>query len=143
MIFQPSTLYLYLLILLLIIRLPKCTCYTITESISDTVSSGDVTFYTVESTHPIIVALISDDGDTDIYASPTHKNAKPSSENYEVSSTMCDTEILVLMMNRETRKYTLGLYGHVRYDQSKYRLFIIEPSTEDIRHYQVSILMSI
>lgn len=137
---QPSDLYLQCLVLLLTIKLPTCTCYTISESISDTISAGAVTYYTVESTRPTIVALISEEGDTDIYASPTHKNTKPSYENYEIGSASCGMEVLVLLMNRELKRYTLGLHGHVRYDKSKYKLFIIEPSEADIKRYQVCVM---
>ena len=138
-----SSVSLQSLALLFTITLPKFKCYIITESISDTISAGAINHYTIESMHPIIVAVISEEGDTDIYASPTHKNTKPSSENYEVISASCGMEVLLLVMNSEVRKYTVGLYGHIRYTKSKYKLVVIEPNEEDIKRYQVCVNLCI
>lgn len=116
---------------------PSAISFVITESLSESVSAGDVIHYTLASSNPVVVAVISNVGDVDLYASPTHINSNPNSDDYEISSTSCGLDILPLIMNQEIRKYTLGVYGHVRYEESKFSLFVIEPSEEDIKTYQV------
>lgn len=127
-----------LLPLLLILSLAMTTLsYQVTDAVSGTVTGGDVAFYQVTSTNPVVVVLISEEGDADLYASPTHVNSKPSSENHEINSASCGMDMLSLIMKPSLNKYSLGVYGHVRYDQSRFSLFFIEPSQEDIRSYQV------
>lgn len=94
-------------------------------------------FYQVTSTNPVVVVLISEEGDADLYASPTHISPKPSSENHEISSASCGLDVLTLIMNPNLRRYSLGVYGHVRYEESKFMIYYIEPNEEDIRSYQV------
>lgn len=117
--------------------IPSATSFLITESLSDSVSAGDVIHYTLAASNPVVVVLISDEGDVDLYASPTHLNSKPTSDSHEIGSTSCGLDVLALVMNEDVKKYTLGVYGHVRYDQSKFSLYVIEPSEEDIKSYQV------
>lgn len=117
--------------------IPSAISFVITESLSESVSAGDVIHYTLASSNPVVVAVISNVGDVDLYASPTHINSNPNSDDYEISSTSCGLDILPLIMNQEIRKYTLGVYGHVRYEESKFSLFVIEPSEDDIKTYQV------
>lgn len=117
--------------------IPSATSFVITESLSNSVLAGEVIHYTLASSTPIVVVLISDEGDVDLYASPTHLNSKPSSDNHEISSASCGLDILPLIMGEDVKKYTLGVYGHVRYDQSKFTLYIIEPSEDDIKSHQV------
>lgn len=105
--------------------------------LSDRIGAGEVRFYTVESRDPVIMALISDAGDADMYASLTSKNSHPSPEDYDYSSTSCGLDSTVLDMNKDRSKMTVGVYGHVRYDETAYRLYVISPSDEDIKRYQV------
>lgn len=111
--------------------------YHVIESISDTISAGAVIHYTLSSTNPMVVILVSEVGDVDLYASPTHMNSKPSSEDSEISSASCGLDVLPLIMSDSVQKYTLAVYGHVHYDKSVFSLYVIEPSREDIRTYQV------
>ena len=120
--------------------LPSILPYEISESLSGYVSAGEITYFTIESQKPIFVVLISQEGDADLYASPTYKNSKPSSDNHELSSVSCGLDILPMMMDNQVRKYTVGVHGHVRYDKSVFNLFIIESRDEDLRRYQVKTL---
>lgn len=123
---------------LLITVLPDAArSYTVHDAITDTVGPGEARFYTVESQSPLIVALFSDVGDADMYAAVTSHTPKPSCEKYDVTSTSCGLDVILLEMKNNVRRMTVGVYGHVRYDESKYRLYIIEPSQEDIMKHQV------
>lgn len=75
----------------------------------------------------------------DLYASPTHVNSHPSNEDHELSSASCGLDMLSLIMGSGVKQYTLGLYGHVRYEESKFTVHLIEPSEEDIKSYQVNV----
>jgi hypothetical protein len=129
---------------LLFTRLLSCAiAFTITESLSDSASAGSVLHYTLGSSNAVVVVLVSDVGDVDLYASPTHINSKPTSDDHEISSTSCGLDVLPLIMNEDVRKYTLGVHGHVRYDESRFSLYVIEPSEEDIRYYQVQYIVEV
>lgn len=116
---------------------PSAISFAITESLSNSVSAGHVIHYTLASSSAVVVVLVSDVGDVDLYASPTHINSKPTSDNHELSSTSCGLDILPLSMSESIGKYTLGVHGHVRYDESTFSLYVIEPSEEDVRNFQV------
>lgn len=128
---------LHILYLMFVWFIPSAISFTITESLSNSVSAGNVIHYTLASTSAVVVVLVSNEGDADLYASPTHINSKPTSDDHEIGSTSCGLDILPLIMSRDVGKYTLGVYGHVRYEQSSFSLYVIEPSEEDIRNYQV------
>lgn len=125
-------------LLLFSLLLTPALSYHITKSVSDTVGAGEVIHYTLSFSGPVVVVLLSDEGDVDIYASPTHLNSKPTSDDHELSSTSCGLDTLALIMSSALRQYTLGVYGHVRYQKSKFTMYVIEPSPEKIRNYQVS-----
>lgn len=124
-------------LLLLVCLLPSTLSFHIIESLSNSVEAGEVVHYTVAANNPVVVVLVSEVGDVDLYASPTHINSKPSSENHEISSASCGLDILPLLMDSDLKKYTLGVYGHVRYQESSFSLYMIQPSEADIRSYQV------
>ena len=109
--------------------------------LSEKVGAGEVRFYTVESRQPVIIALISDSGDADMYASSTSKNSHPSPEDYDYTSASCGLDVIVLGTTKEQSKMTIGVYGHVRYDETVYRLYVISPSEEDIKRYQVCVFV--
>ena len=106
--------------------------------LSDRIGAGEARFYTVESKEPVIIALVSDSGDADMYASLTSKNSHPSPGDYDYTSASCGLDSVVLDTNKDQSRMTVGVYGHVRYEESMYRLYVISPSEEDIRRYQVS-----
>ena len=137
----PSVLSLPSLLLVFSSIITTALSYHITKAVSGTVAGGDVAYYQVTSTNSVVVVLISEQGDTDLYASPTHINSKPSSDDHEINSASCGLDVLSLIMNPSLQKYSLGVYGHVRYDESKFSLYCIEPSKEDIRSYQVRLLL--
>ncbi len=115
--------------------------FYVTKAYSGAVPGGEVAFYQVTSMNPVVVVLISEQGDADLYASPTHINPKPSSDSHEISSVSCGMDMLSLIMSPSLRKYSLGVYGHVRYDESTFSLYFVEPDEDDIRSYQVRQIM--
>ena len=134
------TLFWPLLATLFLSSLPPCAhCYQIANAESGSVEAGEIVHYTLTFTEPVVVVLLSDEGDVDLYASPTYLNSKPSSDDHEISSVSCGMDMLALIMSPDLRKYSLGIHGHVRYDKSRYSLYVIKPSPEDIRSYQVSL----
>lgn len=123
--------------LMLISLMPSALSYHIANSESGSISGGEVIHYTLSFTDPVVVVLISEEGDVDLYASPTHINSKPTSDDNEISSASCGMDMLALIMSSSLRKYTLGVHGHSRFDKSLFTLYVIKPSQEDIRSYQV------
>ena len=127
-----------LLLLVEFAALPSCRCYNVVESTSNTIVANNVVYFTIESKRPVIVALISTEGDVDLYASPTGENPTPSGVDYHYSSTSCGLDILLLPLTEEQPKFSLGLFGHIRYDQSAYTLYVVEPSEDDFQRFQVN-----
>lgn len=89
---------------------------------------------------PPTVALISDEGDADMYASTAAK--EPSSEDSEFSSTSCGLDLMVVPPAGRTkparsRRVSIGVMSQGWHEKTRYRLFIITPSTDDIKKYQV------
>ena len=126
--------------ILLLSLLPHAArTYNVHDALADTIGAGEVRYYTVESQSPLIVALFSDVGDADMYAAVTRENPKPSNEKYDVTSASCGLDVILLEMNKDVRRMTVGVCGHVRYDETKYRLYVIEPSQEDIAKLQVCV----
>ena len=81
------------------------------------------------------MALLSVEGDADIYASTT--NRQPSHDSYEFGVASCGLDLLVLPAQRANKKVYLGVHGHIRHPNTTYLLFVILPDQEDIRRYQV------
>lgn len=113
------------------------SAYEILDSFHGSIHAGDVKFYSVESTTPLIIALYSIEGDADMYASPTNKNSKPSSDDFEYTSTSCGLDVFLLPMSKQVQRMTVGIYGHVRHDKTTYHVSVIGPTEEDIGKYQV------
>ena len=94
-------------------------------------------YYSIDAPGMMIVALLSLEGDADIYGSTSDK--QPSYDSYEYMATSCGLDILVLPPDRAGRRVYIGVYGHVRHENTTYQLYIILPSDEDIRRYQVTL----
>ena len=69
------------------------------------------------------------------------ENSHPSPYDYDYTSTSCGLDSMVLGMNKDQAKMTVGVYGHIRYEETTYRLYVISPSEEDIKRYQVSFIL--
>ena len=108
--------------------------YVLLDSQTSTVNGGDVQHYTIRFDQVMIVCLISDIGDADMFASTVTNS--PDSEDYEYSSTSTGIDIITVPYIRIS-SLSLGIHGHVRYNKTKYRLYIIAPSKRDYMDYQV------
>ena len=86
------------------------------------------------------MALLSLEGDADMYASTADR--QPSYESYEYGAATCGLDLLVLPAQRANRKVYLGVHGHIRHENTSYQLYIILPDQEDIRRYQVRLAVS-
>ena len=107
--------------------------YVLIDKQTRSIDGGDIHQYTVTVSEIMIFCLISDVGDADIYVSRT---GSPDSENYEFSSSSTGIDIIAVPYNGET-SLSVGIQGHMRYDQSTYRLFLLSPSERDYMTYQV------
>ena len=124
---------------LCLVLLGAVKSFEVRDKLSDKIGADESRFYTVESKEPVIIALISDSGDADMYAAPTSRNSHPSPDKYDYMSSSCGLDVVVLDTSREQPKMTVGVYGHVRYEETAYRLYVISPSEEDIKRFQVNV----
>ena len=114
-----------------------CQGFEVIEEMDAEISAGESRYYTVETGNTFIIALITDKGDADMYCSYSTK--KPSSEDNDYSSTSCGMDLMVIPGEGHTQKVSIAVYGHVRHEHTTYRMYLILPSEEDIRRYQVSV----
>ncbi len=124
--------------LLLLLLLPRPLCgYHLIDEVRGGVAAEESRFYALESSQNLVVVLVSDEGDADMYASTTHKH--PSFDENEYSSTSCGLDMLVVpaTIGGTRRKVHIGVHGHIRHANTSYRLFVFEPSEEDVKRYQV------
>lgn len=115
----------------------SCRGYEIREYAQAEITAGESHYYSYPSkpSDTIILALLSDEGDADMFVSTSVR--KPSCEDYNYSSSSCGLDLVVVPPG-EHSKIFIGVYGHVRYQNTTYRLYILAPSGEDILRYQVS-----
>ncbi len=124
-----------LLFFLLLLACPL-SGYRLVDKVQDRLMAEEGRVYVIETSRHLVVAMVSDEGDADMYVSTTHK--KPSFDKYEYSSTSCGLDVLVVPTSDGIRKKVyVGVYGHVRYENTSYQLYILEPEEVDVRRYQV------
>ena len=122
----------------LVCYLPRCSWeYDLQEQVTGQVSAGEARHYSIDAQQSVIVALLSEEGDADIYASISVRD--PSSERYDYSSVSCGMDVMVIPLQKP-EKVHIAVWGHVRYENTSYHLYLITPNEEDIRRYQVSFM---
>ena len=89
------------------------------------------------------VVLVSDKGDADIYVSTVDR--EPQSERCEFSSDSCGVDLVVVPAPADTRQglvrpLYVGVVGLEWHEETRYRLFLITPSSVDIQKYQVRVV---
>lgn len=84
------------------------------------------------------VALVTQEGDADLYASIDMKD--PGYGNGQFSSSSCGLDLIVVPWKDESRDshhIYLSVVGHGRHQESQYKMFVITPANDDITKYQV------
>lgn len=84
------------------------------------------------------VALVTQEGDADLYASVDVKD--PGYGNSQFSSSSCGLDLIVVPWkdeSRDSRHIYLSVVGHGRHQESQYKLYVITPANDDITKYQV------
>ena len=82
------------------------------------------------------MALLTEEGDADLYASTVTK--QPDDHDYQLSSCSCGLDLIVMTTEgAESQRVYLSVVGHSRHAKSSYKLAIISPSNDDITQYQV------
>ena len=118
--------------------LPQCSWeYELIEEITGEISAGEARYYTIDAHQSVIVAVLSLEGDADIYSSLTVRD--PSSENYDYSSVSCGMDAMVIPVEKPAKVH-VAVWGHVRHETTSYHLYLITPGKEDFRRYQVRLI---
>ena len=121
-----------LLLLQLVYFIVKCNSYRLVQEVSGTVEAGEYKSYKLEPTSTLALVLVSDRGDADLYVSLTSE--PPTFEHYDFASQSCGLEVVVLPDTKESA--VSSVYGHIRYNTTMYRLFLIEcPRDMDMEYY--------
>ena len=90
----------------------------------------------------LLVALLTEEGDADLYASTVAE--KP--DFRDLSSCLCGLDLIVIATSKGAgthEKVYLSVVGHGRHEVSRYRLFIIAPTKNDIAKYQVCVCVCV
>ena len=126
----------YLVSVALLFSLPlACSSFEVSSSTSEKLVAGEAHYYTIDASGYVFVALISDEGDVDMFLSGSTRT--PSAHDYEESSTSCGLDLVVIPANRPVQTVNLGVHAHIHHEVSRYRLYLIQPSKDDILRYQV------
>ena len=102
------------------------TAYQVIQQVSGSVYAGEYGLYKIELTSTLALVLLSDRGDGDLYVSLSED--PPTFEVYDYASETCGAEIVILPFTGDTtQKFAIaGVYGHIRYNTTEYRLFLIK-----------------
>ena len=113
-------------ILLILCLIINSTAYQVIQEVSGSVKAGEYSHYKIELTSTLALVLVSDQGDGDLYVSLSEE--PPTFELYDYASETCGAEIVILPLTDETaRVFAIGgVYGHVRYNTTEYRLYLIK-----------------
>ena len=86
---------------------------------------------------PLSVALLTEEGDTDLYVSTVTK--EPNYLDYQYYSASCGLDLVVVPTSKgaESQRVYLSVVGHSHHAESQYKLAIITASFQDISKFQV------
>lgn len=113
----------------------SCTSYELLDQISGGVNGGDVVVYTAKKDNLLLLCLDSTEGDADLYVSRSHSSPGP--EHYHYAATSTGIDIVVVPRNHTHSTAYLGVQGHVRYNHSLFTLYLLVPSSDDLKAHQV------
>lgn len=114
-------------------------CYELVHQIKDTVEGDHTQYYTLKQESIVILCLISDIGDADMYVDSASNTKTPSYANHEYSSVSTGLDVITILYDKEKPDNTLsiGIHGHPRHERSSYRLYVLVPSKEDLLEHQI------
>lgn len=111
--------------------------YEVVDEVEGILTAEETKHYNVESSEVLVVALLSYEGDADLYISRV--SPEPNYSNYQFSSSSCGLDLVVVPTSKGAGSQTvyMSVVGDGRYKESSYSLVIISPSSHDIDKYQV------
>ena len=153
----PAVVVLSRVLQFMLVFLPGvCWTYEVVQSVEGSVAADETKHYTVDVVGVVVgknqslalavdhhtslpVALLTDEGDADLYASTVVK--EPDYSNSQSSSCSCGLDLIVLATSKgvESEHVYLSVVGHAWHERSHYKLAIIAPSKNDITNYQVRV----
>lgn len=109
------------------------------HQIAGTVEGDHTQYYTLKQENIILLCLISDIGDADIYVDRTSNTKTPNYATHEYSSVSTGIDVITILYDKEKTDTTLsiGIHGHPRHETSSYRLYVLVPSKEDLLQHQI------
>ena len=125
MLSAPSQLILWTLLIVCLMVI-ESSSYQVIQAVSGSVGAGEYSLYNVELAYTMALVLVSDQGDGDLYVSLSEEH--PTFELYDHSSQTCGTDIVILPVMDEGTPLVAkaGVYGHIRYNTTEYRLYLIK-----------------
>lgn len=119
---------LHVLIILCLVVIINSSSYQVIKEASGSVKAGEYNLYKVQRTSTLALALISDRGDVDLYVSLSEE--PPTFELYDYASQTCGAEVVIIpeVNKAEASQHfaIVGVYGHIRYNTSQFRLYVIK-----------------
>ncbi|KAK9309705.1 hypothetical protein QLX08_000704 [Tetragonisca angustula] len=102
--------------------------------ITDEVAGGSYKYYSLAYDGFIKIVLISEVGDTDLYASQTTTKPTYEPDQYCLQSATCGEDI-ILIPDSFKRPVSIGVYGHPSHENNKYILLVYQTTdTENISY---------
>lgn len=148
---------------LLLLLSGGCWAYSVVEGVPGSLGAEEARHYTVDVNGLLVgepnplplspflpptppspsVALLTEEGDADLYASTVAE--KPDYRDSQYGSCSCGLDLVVIPTSNGAeggahQKVYLSVVGHSRHEVSQYKLYIIAPTKDDITKYQVCII---
>ncbi|CAD1478967.1 unnamed protein product, partial [Heterotrigona itama] len=93
--------------------------------ITDEIAGSSYKYYSLAYDGFIKIVLISEVGDTDLYASQTTTKPTYEPDQYCLQSATCGEDI-ILIPDSFKRPVSIGVYGHPSHENSKYILLVYQ-----------------
>ena len=102
------------------------------------VGAGNYTYYVLKFQGPILLTLETLDGDADLYVSEINENPTFDLEQHSMSSWTFGSEVLYIPKIFGRPVY-IGVYGHPRYQESRYILTANFLEDEEYDPYKIKV----
>lgn len=93
--------------------------------VTDEVAGGSYKYYNLAYDGFVKIVLISEVGDTDLYASQITTKPTYEPDQYCLQSATCGDDVIVIPDSFK-RPVSIGIYGHPSHENSKYILLVYE-----------------
>jgi hypothetical protein len=115
-----------------------CHSYELIDKFSGVVEGGEASYFTLKQSSIILICLISDNGDADLYVDYSSITDKPNYESHSFSAASTGLDVVTVLPSEGAYvTLSIAIHGHINHKKSSYRLYILSPSESDVKEFQI------